>query len=155
MNQANAYWRHRNNPAKAYLMRYRALLISLESAKRSTQELRDSLTSISAPLKDDPIKGSGVSDRMADTMARIVDAEAIFADTVEEIKVVLREIMEAIGSVPDDMQKAVLMLRYVEGLDWISVAERVYLSEARAYLIHSRALIAVNEWLKKREETIV
>lgn len=137
-----------HNPAKAFLQRYRALGVQLESARRDVERMRESLTSITAPIKDDPVQGSGAADRMADTIAKIIDAENAFADVVNSIAQAQTQVLDAIESVPDETQKAVLMLRYVEGLDWISVAEKIGYEERQTFVIHGRALGAVNEWMK-------
>lgn len=136
------------NPAKTFLMQYRALSIQLDSIRREIQRKRDSMTSITVQLKPDVVKGSGVSDRMAEAIAQIVDAEAQFAEIIGQITKAQREIMEAIKSVENETQKAVLMLRYVEGLDWISIQERIGYERTQTLVIHGRALVAVNKWME-------
>ena len=141
-----------DNPAKRFLRGYRALLLRRESLLREIERLRESLTGISAPLKDDPVQGSGASDRMADTVARIVDAEEALNPALTEINDRIREILAAIDSVPDEMEKTVLTLRYIEGLDWLTISERIAYEISNTYIIHGRALVEVNRWLKGREE---
>lgn len=138
------------NPAKTMLMQYRALSIQLDSIRREVQRKRESLTSITVQLKPDAVKGSGVSDRIAEAIAQIVDAEAQFAEIIGQITKAQREIMEAIKSVKDETQKAVLMLRYVEGLDWISIQERIGYERTQTLVIHGRALVEVNKWMEGR-----
>ena len=141
-----------DNPAKRFLRGYRALLLRRESLLREIERLRESLTGITAPLKDDPVQSSGATDRMADTIARIVDAEEALAPALDEINCRIREILAAIDSVPDEMGKIVLTMRYIEGLDWISVAQKVGYEERQTFVIHGRALMEVNRWLAKNEE---
>ena len=137
-----------DNPAKRFLRGYRALLLRRESLLREIERLRESLTGITAPLKDDPVQGSGAADRMADTVARIVDAEEALNPALTEINDRIREILAAIDSVPDEMEKTVLTLRYIEGLDWITISERIAYEISNTYIIHGRALVEVNRWLK-------
>lgn len=137
-----------DNPAKRFLRGYRALLLRRESLLREIERLRESLTGITAPLKDDPVQSSGAADRMADTIARIVDAEEALAPALDEINCRIREILAAIDSVPDEMGKTVLTMRYIEGLDWISVAQKVGYEERQTFVIHGRALMEVNRWLE-------
>lgn len=141
-----------DNPAKRFLRGYRALLLRRESLLREIERLRESLTGITAPLKDDPVQGSGAADRMADTVARIVDAEEALAPALTEINAHIREIMAAIDSVPDEMGKTVLTLRYIEGLDWIAISERIGYEISNTYIIHGRALVSVNKWMEGRTE---
>ena len=141
-----------DNPAKRFLRGYRALLLRRESLLREIERLRESLTGITAPLKDDPVQGSGAADRMADTVARIVDAEEALNPALNEINRRIKAILMAIDSIPDEMQKTILTLRYIEGLDWISVSEKVGYEERQTFVIHGRALAAVNHWLKSAQE---
>ena len=138
-----------NNPAKIWLKRYTALKSQYDSIQRDMAKRRECLTSISAPIGGDAVQSSS-SDRMASVIASIIDSEEDLAETAREIERSLREILEAISSVPDATQRAVLTLRYVEGLDWIRVAERVNYEISNTYIIHGRALEAVNRWLDER-----
>lgn len=138
-----------NNPAKIWLKRYTALKSQYDSIQRDMANRRECLTSISAPIGGDAVQSSS-SDRMASVIASIIDSEEDLAETAREIERSLREILEAIASVPDATQRAVLTLRYVEGLDWIRVAERVNYEISNTYIIHGRALEAVNRWLDER-----
>ena len=139
-----------DNPAKRFLQGYKALLLRRESLLREIERLRESLTGITAPLKDDPVQSSGAADRMADTVARIVDAEEALAPALNEINEKIREIMTAIDSVQDEMQKTVLTLRYIERLDWLTISEKISYEISNTYIIHGRALVEVNRWLKGR-----
>lgn len=141
-----------DNPAKRFLRGYRALLLRRESLLREIERLRESLTGITAPMKDDPVQGSGAADRMADTVARIVDAEEALEPALSEINEKIKEIMAAIDAVPDEMGKTVLTLRYIEGLDWLTISEKISYEISNTYIIHGRALVEVNRWLKGREE---
>jgi len=134
------------NAAKEYLRRYRMLVIRKASLEREIIALRDSLTGITAPIKD-AIQGSG-GDRMADTVARIADAESRISAIVGEIREQLNSILTAIEAVPDETQRTVLTLRYVEGLDWISIQEHMHYERTQIFVIHGRALVTVNKWLE-------
>lgn len=140
-----------NNPAKAFLRRYTALRAQYESIQRDMDAKRECLTSITAPIGGDSVQSS-TSDRMASVIASIIDSETDLAETASQIERSLREILAAIGSVQDSMQKAVLTLRYVEGLDWISVSERINYEISNTYIIHGRALVEVNKWLEGRHD---
>ena len=148
-----------NNPAKIYLQQYRAARVRYASMCREIEYWRESLTGTTVQLKDDVVSGGGVSDRMAATVAKIIDAQSQLANEAAEVSRALAAVLEAIRNVPDETQRTILTLRYIEGLNWITIAEKMNYSEARTYVIHGRALISVNEWIKaeekKREEKIV
>ena len=141
-----------DNPAKRFLRGYRALLVRRESLLREVERMRESLTGITAPIKQDPVQTSGAGDRMGATVASIIDAETALGGAVAEIDQRLRDILNAIDAVPDEMQKAVLTLRYIDGLDWISIAGKINYEERQTFVVHGRALVCVNEWLTKRAQ---
>lgn len=138
-----------DNPAKRFLRRYKALIVRRDSLLREIERMRESLTGTTVALKEDVVFGGGTSDRMGATVAEIVDAEEALRPVLREIAQSVGEIMAAIDSVPDEMQKTVLTLRYIEGLDWISIQERIGYEERQTFIIHGRALAAVNRWLER------
>lgn len=144
-----------DNPAKRFLRGYRALLVRRESLLREVERMRESITGTTVQLKQDVVTTSGASDRMGDTVARIVDAESALSGSLAEIDKHLRDILNAIEAVPDELQKTVLTLRYIEGLDWVEVANKIQYEERQTFVIHGRALVAVNDWLKSAQENAV
>lgn len=145
--------RRRVNPAKTFLSKYRAYTVQLESLRREITRQRESLTSITAQLKGDVVQTGPAGDRMAEALARIIDSEAQLAEIAGEIALAQTEILDAVGSVRDETQKAVLMLRYIEGLDWIGVQEMIGYERTQTLVIHGRALVEVNRWLEERTKT--
>ena len=142
--------RRPENPAKAYLKRYRALLIQRDSLQRSIDAAYERATSCTVRLKPISVSGGGGAyDRMAEDVARISDETAQLKAAKERTERTLSEIMAAIQSVPDEMQRAVLMLRYVEGLDWITLSERIGYEISNTYILHGRALWSVRRWMEK------
>lgn len=137
------------NPARAFLRRYRALVIQRDSLQRSIEAAYDRAYSCTQRLKPIRVTGGGsVYDRMAEDVARISDETEQLKAAKERAEKALAEIMSAIQAVPDEMQKTVLMLRYVEGLDWISIAERIGYEISNTYILHGRALWSVRKWME-------
>ena len=142
---------HYDNPAKRFLRGYRALLVRRDSLLREIERRRESATGTTVRLKDINVQSGGAYDRMAEDVARIVDDEESLGDALQEIARKLKEILQAIESVPDEMQKTVLTLRYIEGLDWIPISERIGYEISNTYIIHGRALVEVNKWLTEHQ----
>ena len=138
----------RHNPAKIFLQRYRAARARYASMCREIIDLRESLTGTTVQLKADVVSGGGGSDRMATVVAKIIDAESQLADESAEVSEALTGVMDAIRSVTDETQKAVLTMRYIEGLNWQKIAEQIHYEERQTYAIHGRALAAVNRWME-------
>ena len=125
------------------------MIIRQESLLREIERRRESATSITAKIKSDIVKGGGSHDRMADDVARIVDTEEELTEEIAEIGKRLADILEAIRSVHNEMQKTVLTLRYIEGLDWLAISERIGYEISNTYIIHGRALVGINDWLRR------
>ena len=126
-------------------------MIRRESLMREIDRRRESATGTTVRLKPIMVTGgSGAYDRMAEDVARIVDAEEALTAEIAEIGRKLAEILEAINAVPDEMQKTVLTLRYIEGLDWIAISEQIHYEERMTYVFHGKGLVAVNRWMEKK-----
>jgi hypothetical protein len=54
--------------------------------------------------------------------------------------------------VQDETQRAVLTMRYIEGLDWIRISENIHYGERQTFVVHGRALVEVNRWLEGKKE---
>jgi hypothetical protein len=141
---------HYDNPAKRFLRGYRALLVRRDSLLREIERRRESATGTTVRLKEINVQSGGASDRMAEDVARIVDDETSLGDALQEIAKRLREILQAIESVPDEMQKTVLTLRYIEGHDWIAISEKINYEERMTFILHGKGLVGVNKWLEKK-----
>ena len=138
------------NPAKTYLKRYRALLAQRDSLQRSIDAAYERATSCTVRLKPISVSGGGGAyDRMAEDVARISDEAAQLKAAKEWTERALSVIMTAIQAVPDEMQRTVLLLRYVEGLDWITLSDRIGYEISNTYILHGRALWSVRRWMDK------
>jgi DNA-directed RNA polymerase specialized sigma24 family protein len=141
--------RRPENPAKTYLKRYRALVIQRDSLQRSIDAAYDRACSRTVRLKPVHVTGGGgVYDRMAEDVARISDETEQLKAAKERAENALSQIMEAIQAVPDEMQRTVLLLRYVEGLDWIKIQEEMQYERTQVFVIHGRALWNVKKWME-------
>jgi DNA-directed RNA polymerase specialized sigma24 family protein len=142
------------NPAKEFLNRYRHLVQRRESLLREIDMIRARATSTSVRIKDvNVLSSSRIHDQMAEDAALLADSTAALDALVKEIDLALREILEAIAAVDDEKQKTVLTLRYIEGLSWQHVQERMAYEHTQVMVIHGRALLKVKEWIKERTKT--
>lgn len=140
------------NPAKTYLKRYRACIYRVKSLERAIDEATARATSITVRLKPVSVQnGNAVYDQMAEEVCKIADITIELREEAEKAWEVLAEILKAIDAVPDEMQKTVLTLRYVEGLNWMQIAEKIGYEISNTYILHGRALWAVNQWMKARK----
>lgn len=139
------------NPAKTYLKRYRAALYRQQSLMRSLAALRDRQTNCTVKLNAIQVSSGGfVRDRMAEEIVRAMELEEQIQEQERIAAAVLKEVLDAINAVPDEMQKTVLTLRYVEGLDWFKISEMINYEISNTYILHGRALWTVKKWLENR-----
>ena len=142
-----------DNPAKTYLSRYRALAKQQESLRRAIEEAYMRACNVTQQIKAVNVQGGGAKDKIAEDVARIADAAEQLREMKGRVDVALSEILDAIQAVPDEMQRSVLLLRYVEGLDWISIADRIGYEISQTYIYHGRALWTVKRWLEDAAKT--
>lgn len=135
------------NPAKVFLRRYKGLVRRQESIIRSINAAYERATSCTTRLRPVYTTGGFTSDRMAEDIARIADEKEQLLAQKAQIDAALAEILDAINSLDDEMQKAVLTMRYVEGLDWLSVADNIGYETTMIYEYHGRALLGVNRYM--------
>lgn len=140
------------NPAKAWLKRYRAMLARRQSLERAIAEAYDRATSITAKPKEINVSGGGgPGDRMAEDVAKAVDATEQLRTVAAQIDRSLADILAAIEAVPDETQKAILTMRYIEGAGWQEIQERLHYERTQTLVIHGRALWAVRKWMEGRQ----
>ena len=138
------------NPAKAFLSRYRWLIKRRAALMEEVAACRERATSTTGRLDPDAVFGGGVSDRMAEEVTASVDVEAEIRAIDAKINQQLADILAAIEAVPDERQKLVLTLRYIRGMNWEDIQEQLHFERTQTYVLHGRALIAVNEWMEER-----
>lgn len=146
--------KEQKNPAKEFLSRYVNLFQQRESLLRSIDIIRANATNTGVHLKDVRVQSSApVHDQMAEDAAKIVDMTAKLDAMVVEINQALSEILVAIRAVKDPTQQTILMLRYVEGLGWLDIQNKIGYEKTQTMVHHGRALLAVSAWLKDRTKT--
>ena len=139
-----------DNPAKAFLRQYRARKIRMESLSREIEKARERALSVTVRPKEVNVQGSHAAfDSMAEAVCKAADASETLYAEYQECNRVLVQIMAAISAVPDEMQKTVLTLRYVEGLGWLDISEKIGYEISNTYILHGRALWSVRKWLEK------
>lgn len=142
-----------DNPAKAFLRQYRARKIRMESLSREIEKARERALSVTVRPKEINVQGSHAAfDSMAEAVCKAADASETLYAEYQECNRVLVQIMAAISAVPDEMQKTVLTLRYVEGLGWLDISEKIGYEISNTYILHGRALFAVNKWMERRKQ---
>ena len=138
------------NPAKTFLKRYRAMLQRRESIQRSIDEAYDRATQCTQKLKAVSVTGGGAGDKVADAVIKIADSTEQLKGVLRQIDADLAEILRAIESVPDEMQKTILTLRYIEGLGWDAIQEQLHYERTHTLREHGHALWHIKKWIDEK-----
>lgn len=136
------------NPAKAYLSRYRALLLRYEDLTASIREMEARATNTAARIKPVNVQSGGPNDMIGETAAAVVDAESLLEDTTREIVEEMRKILQIIETVPDEMQKTILTKRYISGKPWSAICAEIGYEKTRVHQLHGWALLSVTRALE-------
>lgn len=139
------------NEAKTFLRRYKAVEKRIKALERAIREAEERATDISVHIKEVSVLSSGTQQLMADSVVKALDATAQLREEKLNADRILAEVLEAINSVPDEMQKTILLMRYVTGMSWIEIQETIGYEISNTYILHGRALQAVNKWLKGKK----
>lgn len=142
----------KENPAKVFLRRYLSLVGRVDALQRAIREAMERAENISISLKEIKVLSSPAEhDPMARDICTAVDACAILYQEKAEAEKALREILEAIGSLTDERQKEVLTRRYIVGESFRQIMDAMHYQESQTYVIHGRALVEINHWLKDHQ----
>ena len=141
---------HKQNPAKAYLMRYRGLKSKCAALEMAIRQAFEDATNTTVTLKEICVQTSGGGEMMANAVVNAMDATAMLEDQRRECQKVMREIMDAINSVPDEVQQTVLIEKYINGKQLQEIQADVHYERRNMTIVHGRALWNVWQWMKKR-----
>ena len=127
----------------AWLRRYRQALRDEARLRDRIKAVRSWAESTTQALR--PVTGSGSQDgtkiergaELLDQYQRELQAQL---KASEQIRV---EIEAAINALPNALQRDVLQARYIDGLPWFKIANRLYISERHAKRLHRKAMEAV------------
>lgn len=140
------------NPAKRYLRRYISMRRYRDALADELREHYSTATSCAVRLKPIPISGGGGAyDRMAEDVCRIVDSRERLNSAIAQLDALLADVLAVLDAVSDDRLRELLGLRYVTGLRWEQIADRMGYEAAQIYRLHGRALIEVNRILADKQ----
>lgn len=141
---------HRQNPAKAYLLRYKGLKWKCAALERAIRAAFEDATNTTVSLKEICVQTSGGGEMMANAVINAMDATSLLEDRRRECQKVMREIMEAIESVPDETQQTVLIEHYINGRTLAEIQQDINYEKRNTIIIHGRALWHVWQWMKRK-----
>lgn len=141
---------HKQNPAKAYLLRYRGLKSKCAALERAIRQAFEDATNTTVALKEICVQTSGGGQAMANSVVSAIDATAFLDQQRQEALRVMQEIMDAIKSVPDDVEQTVLIEHYINGRKLADIQTDICYERRNTTIIHGRALWHVWQYMKER-----
>ena len=141
---------HKQNPAKAFLMRYRNLQYKCAALERAISTALANATNTTVALKEICVQTSGGGDMMANAVVSALDATKMLEEQRQEAARTMCEIMDAIKSVPDDVQQTILIERYINGRLLQDIQNDIHYEKRNTIILHGRALWNVWQYMKKR-----
>ena len=137
------------NPAKAFMMRYRAAKIKTAALERAIDEAREMATNTTVPLKEVSVQTSGGGEMIANAVIKMVDAEEILERMRADARRTMYDVMQAISAVKDPVQQTVLIEKYINGKTLEEIKDRIHYETRMTQIIHGRALWAVYQYMKE------
>ena len=141
----------KTNPAKAYLMRYRSLQFKCAALERAIRSAMENATNTTVALKEIVVQTSGGGEMMANAVVTAIDATKVLEDQRQEALKIMREIMEAIKSVPDEIQQTILIERYINGRMLQDIQKDIHYEKRNTIILHGRALWSVWQYMKRNK----
>ena len=141
---------HKQNPAKAYLLRYRALQSKCAALERAIRAAMENATNTTVALKEICVQTSGGGEMMANAVVSAIDATKYLEEERQKAAGIMREIMDAIKAVPDDTQQTLLIEHYINGKTLQQIQTDIHYEKRNTIIIHGRALWEVWQWMRKR-----
>jgi DNA-directed RNA polymerase specialized sigma subunit len=144
--------KRKDNPAKAFLRRYIALSGRVDALTLAISQAMERAFNIGVSLKEVKVLSSPAEhDPMAKDVCNAVDACETLYQYKAEAEAALREILSAIDSLTDERQKELLTLRYITGMGFKDIKEKIHYEETQMYVLHGRALVEINKWLDRNQ----
>ena len=142
----------KENPAKTFLRRYLAISGRIDALQKAIDQAMERAFNTGVTIKEIKVLSSPSDhDPMATSICSAVDACEILYEEKAKASQALLEIMEAINSVSDEVQKQILVMRYVSGMMFPEIMEKMHYEKSQIFLIHGRALMAINRWIEQRK----
>lgn len=130
-----------NEKKKEYLRGYRKHIRRMQRIEAELVEIRSMRSSMSAKTDGMP-RASGQRD-MSDYAAELDQLERNLVLEKQERIAEYKGIVKSIKDLQDENEMDVLFYRYITGLDWWEIAEKMKYSERQVHRFHGKALVHI------------
>lgn len=133
--------------AKEYLLQIRKNDNQINNKLAEISHLREMAMSITSTLKEDVVQTSGNGDKLADTIAKIVDLENEINADVDKLVDTKKEVMSVIDTLEEPFCN-LLYKRYLHYMTWEEIAVEMHYTYQWVCELHGRALLKVKELIE-------
>ena len=127
-----------NDMKKAYLRRYRTHVRRIHRINAEISELRS--MKLSPSLNND---GMPHGSSQSDLSGYAAELDSMVQELIDERYCRIKDYQEIVGRIKklkSENEKDVLFYRYIRGMDWWEIAEKMKFSERQIFRIHGKAL---------------
>ena len=138
--------------AKQYLRKVRYLDKTISAKLEQIETLHAQVTKTTTVLSDMPgCKGN--QDKLAKTIAKIVDLKKGRRQEIEDYVDLKEEAIRLIDSMSDGRHRLVLTYRYINGKTWEEIAVEMHYTYKWVHVLHGQALADFENVLRMRKST--
>jgi len=139
--------------AKEYLQQVRTIDERINCKLADVARLQDMATRITPVLRDDVAHGGGgTQDRMADTIARIIDLKAEINGDIDQLVDKKREVTAKLDKLTNRRYYTVLFRRYILFETFEQIACEMNCSWRNACYLHGQALDVFQQVMDKEDK---
>ena len=128
-------------PVKRYLMEYRTLLARRDALADELERLREATVRATArmdPGRTNTTHRHGASE---DAMLRVLDGEERLRQIIAHAGEALSARLLLVERLPDERQKTLLTLRYINGWAWERIGYEMHYERTQVFEIHAQSLL--------------
>lgn len=130
---------------KEYLMQLKHLRLAMQKVEEQISEIRNTMTQLSAIRYDKEHVQQTPDDIMLNCIVRIEAAEEKYVNLLEQYNERYTIMLQQIEGMENELQKNILLLRYMYGLPLHIVADKLGYSFDWIRHVHQRALRTFQE----------
>jgi DNA-directed RNA polymerase specialized sigma24 family protein len=131
-----------------FLKSYRWLLLEIDATRDRCLDAYESLYDVRIPtLSDMPRGGRPVT--MEDRVVKAVGMDEEIDAQTARAKQLRTQIERSIGAMPDPRDRTILKLKYIQGLSFEGIAERIHFSLTHTKRLHDTAIdnfVILGDW---------
>lgn len=125
-----------------WLQRYQMEVQREKELASELLQLRNRATAIEVHIDDMP-RGKTDSDIMLTAVVSIIEEEKELRNQTIRCNLVRSEVVEAITSIPKEREQLILRYRYIAGLGWEKIAEKMNICSKWCKVLHDKAVTCI------------